>query len=107
MQFRVGLGIHGHFEQRVEQVVEELLEVLKELVDAVDIAVQRFNKFSFASRFLKIDKVIVYCWFLKSNGFHRFCITMKMVRYIKDNAASMRGIKINCSGLLCDVETRD
>lgn len=53
VQFRVGLGIHGHFEQRVEQVVEELLEVLKELVDAVDIAVQRFNKFSFASRFLK------------------------------------------------------
>lgn len=44
VQFRVGAGVHGHLEQRVEQIAQELLKVLQQLVDAVDVAVETVVK---------------------------------------------------------------
>ena len=37
MKGRVGIGILGHFKQRLEQVDNDLLEVLDTVVDPVDV----------------------------------------------------------------------
>lgn len=43
MQLKIGAGVDGHLEQRLEQVAEELLVVLQEFLVTVDVA--EGNKF--------------------------------------------------------------